>query len=144
MHLPNPKGMMKNKIFLALGIFFCALGMIGIVVPVLPTTPFLLLAAYFFGRSSERALHWMMHNRWLGAYVRNYREGRGIALRDKIFTLALLWLTILATVIFWLENSWLRAFLLLVATCVTVHLARTKTYRSQPTQPVAEQLSEAD
>lgn len=110
----------------------------------MPTTPFLLLSAYFFGRSSERALHWLLHNRWLGAYIRNYREGRGIALRDKIFTLALLWLTILASTVFWIENNWVRLVITLVAVGVTAHLLRTKTYRSEPGPVAGDGLPELD
>ena len=63
-------------------------------VPVLPTTPFLLLAAICYARSSERFYHWLLNNRWFGEYLKNYREGRGIPLREKTLTVLALWLTI--------------------------------------------------
>lgn len=119
---------MRKTIYLALGSLFVALGLVGIFIPILPTTPFLLLSCFFFARSSDRALQWLLNNRWLGAYIRNYREGRGIALRDKIITLTLLWLTILASVVFGIQNNWLRVLVILIAAGVTIHLTRTKTY----------------
>jgi len=71
-----------------------ALAVLGLFLPVLPTTPFLLLAAVCYARSSERFYHWLMTNRWFGEYIRNYREGRGIPLKQKVLTISLLWVTI--------------------------------------------------
>jgi len=114
-----------------MGILFVVLGIIGLLLPVLPTTPFLLLAAFFFARSSDRALQWLLHNRWFGAYIRNYRAGRGMALRDKIITLSLLWATIGLSAVYAVEQWWLRLLLISVAGGVTFHLARLKTYRQE-------------
>ncbi len=99
--------------------------------PVLPTTPFLLLAAICYARSSERFYHWLVTNRWCGAYIRNYREGRGIRLKQKVATILLLWLTIGSTA--WLATPqwWLRWILLGIAVGVTIHLVKMKTYKSQ-------------
>ncbi len=113
--------------FLAVG--FAAL---GIFLPVLPTTPFLLLAAFFFARSSPRFYRWLHTNRWFGTYLTDYREGRGMPLREKVLTLAALWLTIMATVVFAL-SSWIpRVVLLLIASAVSFHLVRIPTYRRPP------------
>ncbi len=106
-----------------------ALGILGMLLPVLPTTPFLLLAAACFGRSSERCHHWLMNNRWCGDYLRNYREGRGISIRQKAITLLLLWLTIGSTAYWAIAQWWLRALLIGIALGVTIHLLRIKTYK---------------
>ncbi len=111
------------------------LGLVGIFVPVMPTTIFLLLAAFFFTRGSNRALQWLLNNRWLGPYIRNYREKRGMAVRDKVITLALLWISIGFSIIFLVENNWVRLVLLAIASGVTLHLLTIKTYRPDR-QPV--------
>ena len=97
----------------------------------LPTTPFLLLAAVCYARSSKRFYDWLMANRWCGAYIRNYREGRGITLRQKALTISLLWLTIGYTVWFVLSLWWVKLILLGVAGGVTFHLIRMKTLKPE-------------
>jgi hypothetical protein len=123
---------MKQKIikftYIFLGIIFVLLAFVGIFLPVLPTTPFLLLAAFFFARSSDHFLHWLLNNRWFGPYIRNYREGKGMTARNKAFTLSMLWLTIGATAIFGVNSTWLRLILIGIASGVTFHLARIHTY----------------
>ena len=119
---------MRKAIFILLGIIFVILAMVGLMVPVLPTTPFLLLAAFFFARSSDRALNWLLHNRWFGAYIRNYREGRGMALKDKVISLSLLWITIGLSAIYAVDQWWLRLVLVGIASGVTFHLTRLKNY----------------
>jgi len=106
-----------------------ALGVLGIFVPVLPTTPFLLLAAICYARSSERFYHWLLNNRWFGEYIKNYREGRGIPLRVKILTLIALWLTIGFTTLLVISVWWVQLILLGVAVGVTIHLVRIKTFK---------------
>ena len=65
-------------ILISVGSLSVLLGILGIFLPLLPTTPFLLLAALCYSRSSERFYQWLVTNRWFGEYIRNYREGRGI------------------------------------------------------------------
>jgi len=112
------------------GTFFVALGVLGVFVPVLPTTPFLLLAAFCYARSSERFLHWLLTNRWFGAYIKNYREGRGIPLREKLLTIVALWLSISFSALYVVESWWGKLLLVAVAVGVTVHLLRIKTPRA--------------
>ncbi len=76
------------------GTFFLVLGLIGIALPILPTTPFLLLAAFCYARSSKRFYDWLLNHRWFGEYIRDYQEGRGIPLKAKVMGLSLLWFTI--------------------------------------------------
>ena len=113
------------------GTLCVALGILGMFLPVLPTTPFLLLAAVCYARSSKRFYDWLMTNRWCGAYIRSYREGRGITLRQKALTISLLWLTIGYTVWFVLSLWWVRLILLGVAGGVTFHLIRMKTLKPE-------------
>lgn len=105
------------------------LGIVGIFVPILPTTPFLLLAAACYMRSSERSYHWLVDNRVFGAYVRNYIEGRGMPVRMKISTILLLWLAIGLTTAFAVENVVVRIVLICVAVGVSAHVALIKRRR---------------
>jgi hypothetical protein len=103
--------------------------MLGMFLPLLPTTPFLLLAAICYARSSERFYHWLMTNRWCGEYIRNYREGRGILLKQKVLTILLLWLTIGSTAWLAISQWWVRWILLGIAVGVTIHLVKIKTFK---------------
>jgi uncharacterized membrane protein YbaN (DUF454 family) len=109
-------------LLVAAGFLFFGLGVVGAFLPLLPTTPFLLLAAACFARSSERFYRWLLGNRWFGAYVRDYREGRGIRAKVKIFTVALLWVVILSSAAFAVSNVVVRIILLVIAAGVTVHI----------------------
>ena len=120
-------------VLIALGFLAVGLAVIGIFVPILPTTPFLLVAAFLFGRSSPRFDAWLHSNRWFGAYLTNYRAGRGLPLREKVLTLFALWVAVLLSVVFALSAWWARGTLLLIATAVTVHLLRIPIYRASPT-----------
>jgi len=123
--------MKKYKKYLLIigGIISVALGIIGIFVPVLPTTPFLLLAAYCFSRSSEKFHKWLLTNKLTGRYISNYVEGRGIALRDKIITLIFLWLMIVYAVFFATESLIFRAILIVIAIAVSIHILIKKTFK---------------
>jgi len=119
-------------LLIASGTLCVALAGLGLFLPVLPTTPFLLLAAICYARSSERFYHWLMTNRWFGAYIRNYREGRGIPLRHKVLAISLLWLTIGYAVCFVAPQWWVKGILLGIAVSVTIHLLKTRTARPVP------------
>lgn len=99
--------------------------------PLLPTTPFLLLAAYCYAKSSERFYNWLITNRLCGKYIRNYKEGLGMKLNHKLFTIILLWLTIGYSVLIIVTNKWIKFVLIFIAISVTIHLIRLKTYRSE-------------
>jgi uncharacterized membrane protein YbaN (DUF454 family) len=118
-----------RALLIILGTLCVALGVLGMFLPVLPTTPFLLLAAVCYGRSSEKFYHWLMTNRWFGEYIRNYREGRGIPLKQKVLTISLLWLTIGSTAWLAISQWWVRWILLGIAVGVTIHLVKVKTYK---------------
>ncbi len=125
------RGLMR-LVLIACGTLCVALGVLGIFLPLLPTTVFLLLAAACYARSSERFYHRLLNHRWLGSYIRNHREGRGMRRRDKAVTLALLWIGIGATAIWSVEALWLRALLAVIALSVTVHVARLPAFQFEP------------
>ena len=116
-------GLMRG-LLVACGTLCVALGVIGIFLPLMPTTVFLLLAAACYARSSDRFYQRLVNHRYLGPYIRSSREGRGMRRRDKAITLVLLWMGIGATMIWSVETLWLRLVLLAIATGVTVHVAR--------------------
>jgi len=113
----------------AIGTVALALGVIGIVVPVLPTTPFLLLAAACYARSSERLHHWLMNNRFLGEPVRNYRDSRAVKLHVKVYAIALLWAGIAVSIVA-IGGFWLTLGLAAIALAVTAHILRLRTIRT--------------
>ena len=92
-------------LLVVLGCISCVLGIVGIFVPLLPTTPFLLLSAAFWVRSSPRLYGWLLEHPCFGEYVRNFRENRAIPLRAKIISLTLMWGTMLYC-IFALLTAW--------------------------------------
>ena len=118
-------------LLLVSGTLCVVLGVLGMFLPVLPTTPFLLLAAICYARSSKRFYNWLMTNRWCGAYIRNYREGRGIPLKQKVLTILLLWLTIGYAAWFVISLWWVKLILLGIAVGVTIHLVRIKTFKPE-------------
>jgi uncharacterized membrane protein YbaN (DUF454 family) len=119
----------KKYLFISLGLFFTAIGLVGIFIPILPTTPFLLAAEFFFARSSERFRKWLFTNRYFGPYLENYKSGRGMSLRDKAITISLLWLTIGASIVLFIDIVWIKILLALIAIGVTTHLIQIKTYQ---------------
>jgi uncharacterized membrane protein YbaN (DUF454 family) len=112
------------------GTISLALGTIGLFFPILPTTPFLLISAACYVRSSERMYNWLIKNRWFGNYIRNYQEGKGIPLKTKIFAISILWATILYSSFFILNEILIAQIVLLcVAVGVSVHLLRLPTFK---------------
>ncbi|MFW5866304.1 MAG: YbaN family protein [Armatimonadota bacterium] len=103
------------------------IGAIGIVVPVLPTTPFLLLAAACYIRSSRRFYRWLLGNRVLGIYIRDYLSGAGIPVRTKVLGIAMLWIVIGSSAIFAVDSTIVRALLLLIAVAVSAHIICIRT-----------------
>ncbi|MBC7685966.1 MAG: YbaN family protein [Bdellovibrionales bacterium] len=112
------------KIVLAIvGILALVLGVIGIFLPLLPTTPFLLLAAACFARSSKRMHHWLMHHRHVGQFLRDYEEGRGIPARAKVLALVMMWSS-LAYAAWRYPAVWLHVLLIIIGVGVSFYLLR--------------------
>lgn len=115
-------GRVRRLLWNIAGTFFLILGIIGIVLPILPTTPFLLLALACYCRSSKKMYLWMLNNRIFGKYLRDYHENRTVPLKVKIGTISLLWIVIGYTALFLVDNILLKILLLSVAVGVTVHI----------------------
>lgn len=133
---PNiPSSKLKKKRFvrgllIVAGTICLALGAIGLVLPILPTTPFLLLSAACYMRSSERLHKWLINNRWFGEYIRNYQSGKGIPLKTKIIALSFLWLAILYSTLFIVDEIiFAQIALLIIAAGVSLHLIRLPTFK---------------
>jgi len=109
------------------GMVAVGLGAAGIFLPLLPTTPFLLLAAACFFRSSDRLHNWLINHRWFGRYIRQYREHKAISRQTKLATLILLWSTLAFSGLVVLDALWIRILLLAVGVGVTLHLLSMKT-----------------
>lgn len=116
-------------ILLTIGSLSVALGVLGIFLPLLPTTPFLLLGAACYIRSSQKMYDRLLANKYLGSYIRDYREKRGIPLRAKIIGISLLWITILLSVFYMIPLFWVKILVIIIASIVTKHLLSLNTLR---------------
>ena len=102
------------------------LGIVGIFVPLLPTTPFLLLTAFFYMKGSQKCYNWLMNQPALGKYIRDYRENKIIPLRAKIISLVLMWISISYCAIC-LAYKWpVSILLIMIAAGVTIHVLSFK------------------
>ena len=110
-------------VYNTIGCIAVVLAVLGAFLPLLPTTPFLLLASACFARGSDRLHAWLLGNRVFGEYLRNYEQGRGIPLRGKITVLIVMWLSI-GYSIYRLQMWPLQLMLVAIATCVTIYLVR--------------------
>jgi len=124
-------GTLTKGILLVQETFFVVVGFIGIFVPLLPTTPFLLLAAACYAKSSDRFYNWLLNNRIFGSYIRNYREGKGISLKAKVYSISLLALTISYSVIFVVHDIIGKTILILIFAGVALHLYSIKTLKQE-------------
>ena len=113
-------------LLLGIGWISVALGIIGIFLPVLPTTPFLLLAAACFVRSSRRVYIWLVTHPRLGPWIRDYLDGEGIPLKAKAWTIGLMWASILLSC-YLVPLLPARLFMLTSAVLVTLYILRQKT-----------------
>lgn len=99
------------------------------VLPLLPTTPFLLLSAACFIRSSSRLYSWLIRHRYFGEYIRRYREYRAVTQKNKIVSISLLWIIISLSAFTAVQSWWVRGLLFVIAAGVTVHILSLKTWK---------------
>jgi uncharacterized membrane protein YbaN (DUF454 family) len=120
---------MAKIILSILGLISLGLGILGAFLPVLPTTPLLLLAAALFLRSNRRLYDWLMNHPRLGTYISNFMVHKSIPLRIKIVAITFLWLTLLYCAVFVAGHWAFRLFFILLATGVTIHILSYKTLK---------------
>lgn len=118
-----------NILYIILGSISLALGVLGIFLPLLPTTPFLLLTAALYCKGSPRLYNWLINHKYFGAYIRNFREHKAIPLRAKILSVTLLWGTILYCAFFVVDLLWVKIMLLGIAIGVSIHILSFKTLK---------------
>ena len=116
-------------LLIILGVLSLGLGILGIFLPVLPTTPLLLLASALFLRSHKGLYDWRMNHPRLGPYIRNFMTHKSIPLKIKIISVTMVWLTLLNCAIFVAEHWAFRLFFILLAAAITAHILSYKTLR---------------
>ena len=118
---------LARLLWTAAGTLSLAVGVVGIILPVLPTTPFVLIAAACYLRGSKKMYDKLVKNRYFGGYLRDYMEGRGVSKRATVVSITSLWILILLSVVFATNDLIIRAVLIAVAIAVTIHLLRLRT-----------------
>lgn len=131
--MPEKINIHSNKIarllLIIAGWFFVTLGVIGIFLPVMPTTIFLIIAAACFARSSEKFYTWLINNKHFGRLIRDYHEHRGMPLRAKIIAILMLNIAIGYSALFAVSTLWVKILLFAIAIGVTIYLISIKTIK---------------
>jgi uncharacterized protein len=109
-------------ILIIIGSLSIILGVIGIVVPLLPTTPLILLGAACYVKASDELYQKLIRNKWLGGYIKDFREKNGITLKNKILSISLMWISIAATLLIVDFYFWLAAGLIIIAVTVSAYI----------------------
>jgi len=110
-----------------LGILFTIIGFLGYILPVLPGTVFILIAVYFFAKSNARFYNLLLNNRYFGQNIIDFRNGLGIPLNIKILAVSMLALSIGSSTIFFINNWYLRLFLILTGLAISTYIITRKT-----------------
>ena len=121
---------LTKYLYLASGFILVIIGVVGIFLPILPTTIFLILASACFIRSSPKANEWLRNHKILGMYIKNYQDKSGLTLKSKIINIILLWLMISVSAFLFTELWYIRLLLFLIAVGVTIHLLIVKTKKN--------------
>lgn len=122
------RGLLR-PLLVAAGFVSIGLGVAGIFLPVLPTTPFLLLSAWCFARSSPRLYRKLLQNRHLGLYIRRFREQRALPLRVKVVSCLMVWISLLGCALFAPVPVWVRPVFPVLAVLISRHILSFATLR---------------
>ena len=118
-------------LFVILGLISLVVGILGVFLPLLPATPFLLFSAWSFAKSSDKLYNWLMNHKVLGTIIRDYRDEKSLTIRIKISAILLLWVSMLYSIFYVVnEKLWLQLILATIATGVTIHLLTLKTKKA--------------
>ena len=120
---------MKKKLLILLGSLSLFLGLLGIALPLLPTTPFLLLSATCYFHGSDKLYRWLMTHPTLGPYIHSFREEKAIPLRVKIVSVTMVWVTLLYCIFFVVNSLWIKLLLLFLAIAISWHILSYATHR---------------
>lgn len=131
---PLARSAWKRALYIALGSLLTGIGILGIFLPLLPSTVFFLMAAGCFGKSSPSAYRWLTTNRLFGEQLRHYKEHKGATIRSKVISVSTLWLGIATSAYFFHLPLWVDALLAAIAVAVSIHLVRLQTIRTSPAQ----------
>ncbi len=106
--------------FIFLGTLSLSLGLLGIFIPGLPTTPFLLLTAALYIRSSDRLYQTIIDNRYVGSYIKKYRANKGMTKKDKVYAISLMWIMIAVSCIFFIDSYLIKTVVAIVGVIGTI------------------------
>lgn len=123
------KSSFLRKLLIVLGSMSFVLAIVGIFLPLLPTTPFLLLSAFCYAKSSARFYNWLMNNKFFGQYIQDWRDKKGLPLKTKIIALIFLFLTMVSTIVFFVPFLAVKFLLALIAILVATYILRLPTAR---------------
>ncbi|WP_240375888.1 YbaN family protein [Bacillus piscicola] len=123
----------KKYMLIVLGSMSVALGVIGIILPLLPTTPFLLLAAYCYARSSNRLYERLLQTKWLGQYIQDFRSGKGIPVKSKVIALTVLWSSALYSILVLVPLLAVQILLFLVVGYISYYILSIKNKQKETT-----------
>lgn len=115
-------------LYVILGTLSLILGIIGIIVPGLPTTPFILLTGYFYFKSSEKLYYWLLNQKYLGKYIRNYKQKGAFSKRTLVYAMILMWVMISASVIFLIKERNIQIIIFVIGIIGTVVMSLLKTH----------------
>lgn len=103
-----------------MGTIFCFIGILGIFIPGLPATPFFLLSAYFYLKSSAKLYKFLLSNKYISSYILNYRRYKGITLLQKLYSIVLMWTMIVLSSIFFIKNKFIITLVILLGIIGTI------------------------
>jgi uncharacterized membrane protein YbaN (DUF454 family) len=118
---------MIRGIYIIVGTIALIIGAIGLFLPVIPTTPLVILAAACYYRGSDRLHTWILSSRWFGETIKNYQEGKGLTRNTKVRAISMMWIMILISAWFFIRNLFVRVAIICVAIGVTFYLVRLPT-----------------
>jgi len=119
---------MKKGLFVVMGTIALAIGFLGLFLPVIPTTPLVLLAAACYMRGSERLHGWLLESKWFGETIRTYQAGQGLRKATKIRAISLMWIVITISAVYYVDSLPVRVVMFGTAILVTRYLLGLPTY----------------
>jgi uncharacterized membrane protein YbaN (DUF454 family) len=129
--IKQPSNIFIKYILAILGLISLLIGVLGIFIPLLPTTPFLLLSATLFMKSSTRLYNWLMNHKYLGKYIKNYLQYKVISKKTKISSISLLWIAITISIVLVVEKLVFKILLLAIAIAITIHILSFKSNKEK-------------